>query len=63
MEIESLTEMEKKALAEISKVIYGEELTRIMIPELKNYLNGLTERDEVADVEHIRQSLRWVKPI
>jgi hypothetical protein len=40
MEIASLTEQQKRALAEISIVVYGEELTRIMIPELKDYLNG-----------------------
>jgi hypothetical protein len=46
MEIKSLTEQQKKALAEVSIVVYGEELTRLMIPELKNYLNGSTKRDE-----------------
>ena len=52
MEIKSLTEQQKKALAEISMVVYGEELTRIMIPELKNYLNGSTKRDESAELIH-----------
>jgi hypothetical protein len=52
MEIKSLTEQQKKALAEISSVVYGEELTRIMIPELKNYLNGSTRRDESPDQIH-----------
>jgi hypothetical protein len=46
MEIRSLTEQQKKALAEVSIVVYGEELTRIMMPELKDYLNGSTTRDE-----------------
>jgi hypothetical protein len=52
MEIKSLTEQQKKALAEISTVVYGEELTRIMIPELKNYLNGSTKRDDSAELIH-----------
>ncbi len=52
MEIKSLTEQQKKALAEISIVVYGEELTRIMIPELKNYLNGSTKRDEPPESNH-----------
>jgi hypothetical protein len=52
MEIKSLTEQQKKALAEISIVVYGEELTRIMIPELKNYLNGSTKRDESPESIH-----------
>ncbi len=46
MEIKSLSEQQKKALAEISIVVYGEELTRLMIPELKDYLNGSTKRDD-----------------
>jgi hypothetical protein len=46
MEIKSLTEQQKKALAEVSIVVYGEELTRIMIPELKDYLNGSAKWDE-----------------
>jgi hypothetical protein len=46
MEIKSLTEQQKRALAEISIVVYGEELTRIMIPELKDYLNGSTKLDD-----------------
>jgi hypothetical protein len=46
MEIKSLTEQQKRALAEVSLVVYGEELTRIMIPELKDYLNGSAKRDE-----------------
>ena len=49
MEIKSLTEQQKKALAEVSIVVYGEELTRIMIPELKNYLNGSAKRDAPAE--------------
>ena len=52
MEIESLTEQQKKALAKISMVVYGKELTRIMIPELKNYLNGSTRRDESTEQIH-----------
>ena len=50
MEIKSLTEQEKRVLAEISKGIYGEELTLIMLPELKEYLNGKTKRDAFAEV-------------
>jgi hypothetical protein len=50
MEIKSLTEQQKKALAEISMVVYGEELTRIMIPELGDYLNGSTKWDESQDL-------------
>jgi hypothetical protein len=51
MEITSMTELEKRTLAEISEVIYGEELTRIMLPELKEYLNSYSsiERDEIAE--------------
>jgi hypothetical protein len=52
MEIKSLTEQQKKALAEISIVVYGEELTLLMIPELKNYLNGSTKRDESPEPIH-----------
>ncbi len=53
MEIKSLTEMEKRALAEISIVVYGEELTRIMIPELKDYLNGSRKKwDESPERIH-----------
>jgi hypothetical protein len=48
MEIKSLTELEKRAMAEISIGIYGEELSRIMLPELKEYLNDSIERDEIA---------------
>ena len=49
METKSLTELEKRAMAAISIGIYGEELTRIMLPELKEYLNGSIERDEIAE--------------
>lgn len=35
MKIKSLTKQQKNALAGIWIVVYGEELTRIMIPELK----------------------------
>ena len=50
MEIKSLPELEKRALAGITEAIYGEELTRIMLPELKEYLNSDSslERDEFA---------------
>jgi effector-binding domain-containing protein len=50
MEITSMTELEKRTLAEISEAIYGEELTRIMLPELKEYLNSYSsiERDGIA---------------
>jgi hypothetical protein len=50
MEIKLLTETEKRALAEISVGIYGEELTRIMLPELKNCLNGSSKKGELAEV-------------
>jgi len=50
MEIKSMAELEKKAMAEISIGIYGEELSRIMLPELKEYLNGSIERDEIAEI-------------
>jgi hypothetical protein len=48
MEIKSLAELEKRAMAEISIGIYGEELSRIMLPELKEYLNDSIEKDENA---------------
>jgi hypothetical protein len=48
MEIKSLAELEKRAMAEISIGIYGEELTRIMLPELKDYFYGSIEKDEIA---------------
>jgi len=50
MEIKSLTEQQKRALAEVSIVVYGEELTRIMMPELKDYLNGSTKRDDSPEM-------------
>jgi hypothetical protein len=50
MEIKSLTEQQKRALAEVSLVVYGEELTRIMIPELKDYLNGSAKLDESPEM-------------
>ena len=56
MEIKLLTEQEKWALAEISVGIYGEELTRIMLPELKEYLNGSTKRDAFAERIHHDQA-------
>ncbi len=56
MEIKSLTEQEKRALAEISKGIYGEELTLIMLPELKEYLNGKTKREPFAEMNHRNQA-------
>ncbi|HET6490538.1 MAG TPA: hypothetical protein VFG28_12345 [Syntrophales bacterium] len=56
MEIKSLTEQQKKALAEISIVVYGEELTRIMIPELKNYLNGSAKREVPTEPIHKDQA-------
>ena len=49
MDIKSLTELKKRALAEISVVIYGDELTRIMIPELREYLDNTGKRDEATD--------------
>lgn len=48
MDIKSMTEMEKRAMAEISEGIYGEELTRIMLPEIKEYVNVSIERDKIA---------------
>jgi len=50
MEITAFTEQEKRALAEISVGIYGEELTLIMLPELKNYLNGSSKKVELEQV-------------
>jgi hypothetical protein len=50
MEIKSFTEQEKRALAEISIGIYGKELTLIMLPELKGYLNGSAKRDAFAEM-------------
>jgi hypothetical protein len=50
MEITAFTEQEKRALAEISVGIYGEELTLIMLPELKNYLNGASKKVELMEV-------------
>ena len=48
MDIKSMTELEKRAMAEITIGIYGEELTRIMLPELKEYVNVSIERDKIA---------------
>jgi len=48
MDIKSMTELEKRAMAEISEGIYGEELTRIMLPEIKEYVNVSIERDKIA---------------
>jgi hypothetical protein len=50
VEIKLLTDLEKRALAEISIGIYGEELTMVMLPELKNYLNGSSKKGELAEV-------------
>ena len=50
MEIKSMTDQQKRALAEVSIVVYGEELTRIMIPELKDYLNGSKKWDESPEI-------------
>jgi hypothetical protein len=49
MDIKTLTALETKALAEISVAIYGEELTRIMTPELQEYLDISHKRDESAN--------------
>jgi hypothetical protein len=58
MEIKSYTEQEKRALAEISIGIYGKELTLIMLPELKEYLNGSTKRDAFAEmIQHDQAKL------
>jgi hypothetical protein len=51
MDVKVMTEMEKRALAKISTVIYGEELTLIMLPELKDYLNGAGKKDDLADLK------------
>ena len=48
MDIKSMTELEKRAMAEISEGIYGEELTRIMLPDIKEYVNVSIERDKIA---------------
>ena len=48
MDIKSMTELEKRAMAEISEGIYGGELTRIMLPEIKEYVNVSIERDKIA---------------
>lgn len=56
MEIKSMTEQEKRTFAEISVGIYGEELTRIMLPELKEYLNGSTKRAASAEMIHHDQA-------
>lgn len=50
MEIKAMTEQQKQALVEVSIVVYGEELTRIMIPELKDYLNGADRDDESPEI-------------
>ena len=50
MVITAFTEQEKRALAELSVGIYGEELTLIMLPELENYLNGASKKVELAEV-------------
>jgi effector-binding domain-containing protein len=63
MEITSMTELEKRTLAEISEVIYGEELTRIMLPELKEYLNSYSsiERDEIAERKRFERGVEGVR--
>lgn len=40
MNIRSMSEMEKTALAQIAIAVYGQELSRIMMPELGEYLSG-----------------------
>ena len=50
MEIKAMTEQQRQALVEVSIVVYGEELTRIMIPELKDYLNGVDRGDESPEI-------------
>ena len=50
MDIKTLSDMEKKALAQISVVVYGKELTRSMMPELGEYLNGSNPSLELADL-------------
>jgi hypothetical protein len=51
-----MTEQEKRTFAEISVGIYGEELTLIMLPELKEYLNGSTKRAAFAEMIHHDQA-------
>ncbi len=51
MDIKTLTEMDKRALAKISTVIYGQELTLLMLPDLKEYLNGAGDSNECVDLE------------
>lgn len=48
MDIQALSDMEKRALAQISVVVYGEELARIMMPELGEYLNVSSPSFELA---------------
>ena len=50
MDIKSLAELEMRALTEISVAIYGEELTRIMTPELQEYLDISHKRNESEDL-------------
>jgi hypothetical protein len=40
MVIRSMSEMGKMALAQIAIAVYGEDLSRIMMPELGEYLSG-----------------------
>ena len=51
MEIRFMSEMDKRALAKISTAIYGEELTLLMLPDLKDYLNGTGDDNEYADLD------------
>lgn len=58
MDIKALSDIEKKALAQISVVIYGEELARIMMPELSEYLNGSSPSPKLEDLrpEHLAKA-------
>lgn len=50
MNIQSLSDMEKRALVQISIAVYGEELTRIMMPELGGYISASSPSLEPADL-------------
>jgi hypothetical protein len=50
MNIQSLSDLEKRALARISIAVYGEELARIMIPELSRYLDESSRLPVLADL-------------
>lgn len=49
MDIKTMSDVEKRALVQILVVVYGKELTRIMMPELGEYLNGPSPTPEFSD--------------